>query len=304
MPTQSPRFRLFLTVLLVAVILVIGRLILNITQPPQVFNAQRAYRDVQDQVALGARTPGSPAHTALQDYIVKTLQTSGWTVKTQSGNYAGKTLVNLIGKRGSQRPWIILAAHYDSRLLADKDPNPELRNQPVPGANDGASGVAVLLELARTLPKETDKEIWLVFFDAEDQGEIPGWEWIMGSRYFVSQLDRHPDAVVVIDMVGDAHLRIPKERNSDPQLIQEIWSVAHELGYQEYFVDADGLSILDDHIPFLEQSIPAVDLIDFEYPYWHTTQDLPDKVSPFSLEIVGRTLYHWITYSETKTPSN
>lgn len=304
MPTQSPRFRLFLTVLLVAVILVIGRLILNITQPPQVFNAQRAYRDVQDQVALGARTPGSPAHAALQDYIVKTLQTSGWTVKTQSGNYAGKTLVNLIGKRGSQRPWIILAAHYDSRLLADKDPNPELRNQPVPGANDGASGVAVLLELARTLPKETDKEIWLVFFDAEDQGEIPGWEWIMGSRYFVSQLDRHPDAVVVIDMVGDAHLRIPKERNSDPQLIQEIWSVAHELGYQEYFVDADGLSILDDHIPFLEQSIPAVDLIDFEYPYWHTTQDLPDKVSPFSLEIVGRTLYHWITYSETKTPNN
>lgn len=302
MPKKSPRFRLFLTVLLIAGILVIGRLILNITQPPLVFNAQRAYRDVQDQVALGARTPGSPAYIALQDYIVKTLQTNGWMVETQSGNYAGKTLVNLIGKRGNQRPWIILGAHYDSRLLADRDPNSELRNQPVPGANDGASGVAILLELARTLPRDPDKEIWLVFFDAEDQGEISGWEWIMGSRYFVSQLERHPDAVVIVDMVGDTNLRIPKERNSNPQLTQEIWSIAHELGYQEYFIDAEGLAILDDHVPFLELSIPAVDVIDFDYPYWHTTHDLPDKVSPYSLEIVGRTLYHWITYPRSTAP--
>ncbi|MCX8025452.1 MAG: M28 family peptidase [Thermanaerothrix sp.] len=302
MPIQSPRFRLFLTILLIAGMLVVGRVMLNLTQPPQVFNAQRAYRDVQDQIALGARTPGSLAHAALQDYIVKTLQTNGWMVETQPGSYEGKTLVNLIGKRGSHRPWIILAAHYDSRLRADNDPDPELRNQPVPGANDGASGVAILLELARTLPKEMDKEIWLVFFDAEDQGEIPGWEWIMGSRYFVSQLERHPEAVVIVDMVGDANLRIPKERNSDPQLIREIWSVAHELGYQEYFIDTEGLAILDDHVPFLEQSIPAVDLIDFDYPYWHTTRDLPDKVSPHSLEIVGRTLYHWVTYTQSQAP--
>lgn len=294
MRSRVYRLRLLLTLLLVASVLVIGRWILNATRPAEVFNAQRAYRDVQDQVALGARTPGSPAHAALQDYIVKTLRTNAWTVEVQSGTYNNQPITNIIGKRGTNGPWIILAAHYDSRLLADQDPDPANHSQPVPGANDGASGVAVLLELARTLPTSIEKRIWLVFFDAEDQGGIPGWEWIMGSRHFVSQLEGRPDAVVVVDMVGDTHLNLFKERHSDPKLMREIWAVAHSLGYQENFLDADGQAILDDHIPFLEQGIPAVDLIDFDYPYWHTLQDLPDKVSPYSLEVVGRTLYHWL----------
>lgn len=294
MPPRIYRLRLLLTLLLVAGALIIGRWILSASQPAVVFNAQRAYRDVQDQVALGARTPGSLAHVALQDYIVKTLRANAWTVEVQSGTYNGQPITNLIGKRGTQGTWIILAAHYDSRLLADQDPDPANRTQPVPGANDGASGVAVLLELARTLPTNLNKSIWLVFFDAEDQGGIPGWEWIMGSRYFVSQLEGRPDAVVVVDMIGDAHLNLLKERHSDPQLVREIWAIAHSLGYQEHFLDSDGQAILDDHVPFLEQGIPAVDLIDFDYPYWHTTQDLSDKVSPYSLEVIGRTLYHWI----------
>ena len=110
---------------------------------------------------------------------------------------------------------MIIGAHYDSRLLADPDPDPSLRNQPVPGANDGASGVAVLLELARILPKNLDKTIWLVFFDAEDNGNIPGYDWIMGSRVFVQTLIDKPDEAIIIDMIGDADLNIYQEKNSD-----------------------------------------------------------------------------------------
>jgi Zn-dependent M28 family amino/carboxypeptidase len=152
--------------------------------------------------------------------------------------------------------------------------------------------VAVLLELARTLPEDS-APVWLVFFDAEDNGGIDGWEWIIGSRTFTSSLTIQPRAVVIVDMIGDADLQIPIEGNSDASLVQEIWSVADELGYQQFSRESSG-PILDDHIPFLQMGIPAVDIIDLAYPYWHTLADTPDKVSPESLEAVGRTIWAWI----------
>ncbi len=186
----------------------------------------------------------------------------------------------------------MLGAHYDTRFFADHDPDESKRKQPVPGANDGASGVAVLLELARTLPPEIDST-WLVFFDAEDNGRIEGWDWILGSRAFAEEMDFTPNAVVIVDMIGDADLNIYFEKNSNEQIRAEIWKKANELGYPQ-FINEEKYSILDDHTPFLEMGIPAVDVIDFDYPYWHTTEDTLDKVSAESLEAVGNTLWHWV----------
>jgi Zn-dependent M28 family amino/carboxypeptidase len=201
---------------------------------------------------------------------------------------------NVIGKRGTGVPWIILGAHYDTRMFADRDPDPENHRQPVPGANDGASGVAVLLELARVLPTNLTGEIWLVFFDAEDNGDIVGWDWILGSKAFVDLLDGQPDAVVIVDMIGDRNQDIYWEKNSDLGLTREIWGVAENLGYADRFISYPKYRILDDHVPFLEVGIPAVDIIDFDYPAWHTVNDTIDKVSAQSLETVGDVLYHWL----------
>ncbi len=200
----------------------------------------------------------------------------------------------MIAKRGSGTPWIILGTHYDLRLLSDQDPNPTLIQTPVPGANDGASGVAVLLALARSLPQSLGFQTWLVFFDAEDNGDIPGWDWLLGSQVFVKSLTSHPDKVVVIDMIGDADLNIYMERNSNPDINNSIWAEAASLGYSSSFIDQYKWSMEDDHTPFLKAGISAVDIIDFDYPYWHTTQDTPDKVSSKSLQIVGNTLWNWL----------
>ena len=143
--------------------------------------------------------------------------------------------------------------------------------------------------LARSLPKDT-VPVWLVFFDAEDNGRIEGWDWILGSREFVKNNPIQPQAAVIVDMIGDADLNIYKERNSNPELTDEIWATAQRLGYEDKFIDAEKHSMLDDHTPFLEAGIPAVDIIDFDYPYWHTMQDTPDKVSAESLKAVGDTL--------------
>jgi Zn-dependent M28 family amino/carboxypeptidase len=263
---------------------------------PVGFNGDTALQDVQYQVDLGPRTPGSQAHALEVTWISQQLTSSGWQVEEQDTNLMGHPIQNIVAKRGApaQQPWIILGAHYDSRMFADHDPNPALRKQPVPGANDGASGVAVLLGLARSLPKTLHAQVWLVFFDAEDQGDIQGWDWILGSRAFASQLTTKPDAVVVVDMIGDKNLDIYYESNSDPALSQAIWSVADKAGYLTQFIPQDKYSMEDDHTPFLEKGIHAVDLIDFDYPYWHTTADTADKVSAESLHAVGDTLFQWI----------
>ena len=261
---------------------------------PRKFNGDNALKDVLFQVALGPRIPASAAHQQLVEWLQKTLTQYGWKVEVQNGSMLDHPIQNIIAKKGMGSRWMIFGAHYDSRLLADQDQNPELRKQPVPAANDGASGVAVLVELARTIPDNLNAEVWLVFFDAEDNGGIPGWDWLLGSRFFVNQLTCCPDAVIVVDMIGDANLNIYKERNSNQALNNEIWSKANDLGYSSQFIPESKYAIIDDHTPFLEAGIPAVDIIDFDYPYWHTTLDTPDKVSALSLQVVGETLLAWL----------
>lgn len=285
----------FLVIVLIAAITVALALVLQTPSTQEnAFDPERAYQDVLAQTSLGPRTPGSKAHESAIEYIVTELDKAGWMIEIQTAEKMGHPVRNIIARRGSGAQWFILGTHYDSRLLADQDADPNLATQPVMGANDGASGVAVLLELARVLPKDNDKEIWLVFFDAEDQGKLDGWDWILGSRAFVETLNGRPDAVVVIDMIGDSDLNIYREKSSDPFLTDEIWQTANRSGYSDSFIDEEKYSIIDDHLPFLDAGIPAIDIIDIEYPYWHTSEDTADKVSARSLEIIGVTLLTWL----------
>jgi glutaminyl-peptide cyclotransferase len=249
--------------------------------------------DVEIQVNFGPRIPGTEGHAKIVEWMQEELSQAGWQVEVQESEAIGNPIRNVVAKRGGESPQIILGAHYDTRIFADSDPDSANHSSPVPGANDGASGVAVLLELARVLPEDS-VPIWLVFFDAEDNGRIPGWDWILGSREFVRLNPVQPRAVVIVDMIGDADLNIHKERNSDPDIMDEIWTVAQGLEYDSFFLSDYKHSMLDDHTPFLEAGIPAVDIIDFDYPYWHTVEDTPDKVSAASLQAVGETLQAWI----------
>jgi len=267
---------------------------------PVSFDGQRALMDVETQVAFGPRIPGSSGHAQVQDWMREELTNAGWESRVQSTERLGHPIENIIASRGDQVPKIIIGAHYDTRMVADNDPDESKRQEPVPGANDGASGVAVLLELARVLPEDS-VPVWLVFFDTEDNGRIEGWDWILGSQAFVDELEFRPEAVVIVDMIGDSDQNIFIERNSNPALVNEIWGIAAELGYQESFIPTAKYSMLDDHTPFLQAGIPAVDIIDFDYPYWHTTADTVDKVSAESLEAVGRTLQAWIS-RRSETP--
>ena len=261
--------------------------------PPTTFDGDRAWRDVQTQVAFGPRIPQSDAHAKTVAWMQEELVAAGWNAQVQSLTYMGHPIQNVIASRGSQTPQIILGAHYDSRLHADHDPDPGRRNEPVPGADDGASGVAVLLELARTLPSDS-VPISIVLFDAEDNGNIPGWDWILGSRAYVANMDFTPQAMILVDMVGGANLSLPMEGNSDPSLRRSIWETASQLGYDEIFLPQVKYNIEDDHIPFIQAGIPSVDIIDLDYPYWHTTEDTADHVSPRSLQAVGNVLQAWI----------
>lgn len=259
-----------------------------------IFNGQRAYEDVQMQVSMGPRVPGLEGHAKILEWMRSELESAGWQVEVQESEALGHPIKNMVAKRNDESPQIIFGAHYDTRIYADSDPDPSNHKEYVPGANDGASGVAVLLELARSLPEDIPP-IWLVFFDAEDNGNIETWDWILGSREFVKNNFVQPRAVVIVDMIGDADLNIYKEYNSNPELTNEIWETAKSLGYEDKFIPDYKHSMLDDHTPFLEAGLPAIDIIDFDYPYWHTVEDTPDKVSAESLEIVGKTLWTWVT---------
>jgi len=262
------------------------------TQGDLRFDGRRAYAHVQAQCDLGPRPAGTAAARATAKYITEELQRWGWQASYQDFTYKGVALQNVIGRRGQGGPAVLLGAHYDTRPRADRDPqNP---GAPVPGASDGASGVAVLLELARVL-QQSRQPVILAFFDAEDQGDLGGWDWAVGSTYMAATLQDPVTSMVLVDMVGDADQQLYWEANSDVSLRKRLWDVAAELGYGRQFLAQPKYSLMDDHVPFLRRGIPAVDIIDFDYPYWHTTRDTPDKVSAESLERVGRVLEWWLT---------
>lgn len=284
------------------------------------FDGARAYEHVRRQVTQEDRSPqyrvpGTSGNAAVAAYIADTMSALGFTTSWQFFNATygcvSTPMHNIIAERpGSSNREVLFVAHYDTRPIADKDPDPQARDQPVLGANDGGSGVAVLLELARVLPPTNDT-VRFAFFDGEDGGGYKGracTDWILGSRAYAESLSDEATqrirAVVLVDMVGDPDLRLPLEgysRAGSGQALQsEIYATAQRLGYPQ-FISEPGPSIIDDHVPFLEREIPAIDLIHLVddhsgvFPWWHHTRsDTLDVVSPESLEAVGRTLEAWL----------
>jgi len=295
-PWSSRRgLRRTLTVLaLIVLVMAAARSFGSKTPASATFSGDEAYAWVETQCDLGYRIPGTAEHRAAGDLIIEQLDSLGWEVREQTFDYMGITVRNLLAWAGDG-PAILLGAHYDTRRSADEE-DPSV---PVMGANDGASGVAVLLELARVLNVDrTGGRVYLAFFDAEDGGRLDGWDWIVGSSYMAARWgearETPLDAMVLVDMIGDRDLQVYYEHNSDPDLSRAIWQTADSLGYSAWIIPDYKYAMLDDHIPFVQRGIPSALMIDFDYPYWHTTQDTPDKVAPESLEMIGHTLQVWL----------
>lgn len=284
----------------------------NPAQPSRMFDGDRAFKHLVDQVNFGYRVPGSDGHRKCGDYIVATLKANGWEVEEQTftATVRGTSLPlrNIIARLGwisGSRDNVILGAHWDTRPWADHDPLPENRSKPVMGANDGASGVAALLELSRVFSERRPLVgVELVFFDGEDYGpEISAM--FIGSKYFAERLSQTRVNSyrwgVLLDMIGDADLQIKPERYSNEaagEVYTRVLAIAEALGYKKYFLSTGERAILDDHLPLIERGIRMYNLIDFDYPYWHTIEDTVDKCSPESLEIVGQVVEN-LVYIET-----
>jgi hypothetical protein len=274
---------------------------------PTKFDGQRAYQDLLQQCEFGPRLPGTDAHQKTRDYILKVLGENGFATSTQpfeaKSDLLGKTVagVNLYGTYPKGKPVrYMLSAHYDTRPFADQDKDPDKVNKPVMGANDAASGVAVLLELARHIPQlNQSKATALVFLDLEDHGAPTNNEgFCKGSQYLAAHLppELQFEAGVNLDMVGDADLRFRQERYSlsrYPDLTTKLWTIGGKL-YPEIFVQEMGPPIYDDHIAFQKAGKPYIDVIDFEYPSWHTGDDTADKCSAESLQAIGDVMLQFI----------
>ena len=265
------------------------------------FDKKNAFNHLVAQVDFGPRVPGSEAHAKCLDHLDSTLTLYADKVVRQPFEHtieqSGETvkLTNLIASFGSDKGQrVLLAAHWDSRPWADADGDSSNLDKHVPGANDGASGVAVLLEIARILESDPPPVgVDIIFFDGEDFG-ISGRDetWAVGAQHFANNKDVRytPQIGILLDMIGDKDLKLMREGYSlkyAPGVVDFVWSYASRLGVEEFVTEKMG-TITDDHLPLLKDGIHCIDLNDLDYAYHHTVQDTPDKCSPESLEKVGR----------------
>lgn len=271
----------------------------------QEFDGAQAMSYVETQMAFGPRVPNSEGHRRTGDWILERLRITADSVWEQPFLHVvedGDTLQlrNICGQfRPEKADRVLYVAHWDTRPKADRSANLGAQRLPVPGANDGASGVAVLLAIADALALiPPSYGVDLLFVDGEDYGDFgAGDDVLLGSRYYAEHLDPevpNPLFAVVWDMVGDSDLTIYQEYNSlrgAPEVVQRVWAQADELGYGRVFRQERGRMIDDDHVPLLEVGIRAIDVIDLDYgpsnAYWHTLEDTIDKLSVESLQTVG-----------------
>lgn len=266
-----------------------------VAQSTPAFDGQQALKFTAALVAFGPRPAGSPALAKARAYIKQSLAQSGWSVEEHRVDALGPKgrfpLVNLVACRNKTagNQILIVSGHYDTKNLPR-----------FVGANDGGSSAGLLLELARVLPPGPSRiATCLVWFDAEEA--VLDWsasDSLYGSRALAAQWDsdgtlRRIKALINVDMIGDKDLALAREYQSAPWLTDVIWAASRELNLQQHFLPTTR-SIEDDHLPFLQRGVPAVDLIDFDYGpqnrFWHTDADTLDKLSPQSLETIGRVL--------------
>ena len=269
------------------------------------FDGDKAYEYLKEQVNFGPRVPGSENAVKCREYFLSFFHSLGVKVDTMAFTHDDKAsdkqipMANIIahfrGVDSAVAKNYLFAAHWDSRPRAEYDPDSTKRNSPIDGANDGASGVAILMELGNLLAKEKPRvNIDIALLDGEDWG-APGdiGEYFLGAKDLVKRdITGKYKFAVLVDMVGDKDLKICREEFSNhyfPQLNDVLWNTAGRLG-EKSFVDSVGYSVMDDHLSFMTIGIPSAVIIDFDYKYWHTTQDTPDKCSAQSLLTVGRVL--------------
>ncbi len=268
------------------------------------FDSTRSFQYLKQQCSLGPRNPGSTGHLEAIAYFKNFFKQNHIPYSTQEFIHADAMtgqripLTNFIitfkGKDTKQKP-LLFCAHWDSRPRADQEPNTSLHNTAILGANDGASGIAVLMELASLLSQKPPKQtIHLAFFDGEDYGREGSLdEYFLGAKYFADNFPvKTLNFAILLDMIGDSDLQLPYEGTSlshFPDLTQKIWAYAQKLGLKE-FTATRGVGLSDDHVPLIQKGVKAIDIIDFTYPYWHTLQDTPEHCSAHSLGVTGRLL--------------
>ena len=271
------------------------------------FDADSAYSYVEQLMEFGPRVPNTVAHSRSGDWLGDKLREFGWEVTEQEAvltAFDGTSLHarNIFAQINPEKPdRMLLLAHWDCRPWADQDPDPAMRGMPVPGANDGASGVGVLLEIARQLKlQNSDVAVDILFVDAEDWGEEENEDsWALGTRYFAENPpveSYRPLQAILLDMVGSPGAQFGPEyfsEQSNPQLVQKVWNTAQKLGHGSYFHRGYGGAVTDDHVQLIAHGIPAIDIIDYRDgfdPVWHTTTDTMDNISKETLRAVGETV--------------
>jgi glutaminyl-peptide cyclotransferase len=287
------------------------------------FDSENAYNMVAKQVAFGPRVPGTPAHDSCATWLLSQFESYGATVTLQTGNvfahngtkrYDIKNIIATINPTATKR--ILLCAHWDSRAQADQETDPEKQKQPVLGADDGASGVGVLLEVARAINSQALKNIGvdIVLFDVEDQGRSGNnstQSWCLGAQYWSKT--PHVEGYkaefgILLDMVGARGARFVKEGVSlkhAAMYVDKVWKAAWGRGYRDFFHDVAGKQLIDDHVFINEiRQIPTIDIINSPAnsetgfgAYWHTLDDNMDIISKTTLEAVGQTLLQ-VLYQE------
>ena len=285
------------------------------TSPLGDFDADSAYNYLARQVAFGPRVPNTEAHRLAGDWLASELKRHGFSVTEQWANLKAfdgtllhaRNIFAQLNPKSTER--ILLLAHWDCRPWADKDPDPEKRSEPVDGANDGASGVAVLLEIARQLSlNPSSKGIDILFVDAEDWGTDGDEDsWALGTKYFVEHPpveNYSPHEAILLDMVGGEGAIFCREyfsERANPRLAEEIWQTAAALGHSGMFPNRMGSAILDDHVQLIRAGIPAIDIIEYHpedeagfNPRWHTSSDNLDGISKTTLKAVGQTLLSFL----------
>lgn len=286
-------------------------------QQSPVFSADSAYFFIEKQVSFGPRVPGTPQHTACGDYLVETLSRFGAEVTEQKADithYDGRNLPlrNIIGSYFPEKERrVLLFAHWDTRPFADEETEPERQKQPILGADDGASGVGVLLEIARQLQQTpTNVGVDIIFFDLEDWGQpsfdkefVLGNWWCLGSQYWAEQphLPNYKASYgILLDMVGAADATFFKEALSVEKasnVVEKVWSCASRMGYGKYFVSKKQGYITDDHV-YVNQyhRAPSIDIINLKdtptgfAPHWHTLNDDMRNIDRNTLKAVGQTV--------------
>lgn len=267
-------------------------------------SGDRALAHVQALVDFGPRPPGSEALEKSRVYIEKQLHDVGWEVTRQTFTNetprGAMTFVNLIarfrgkGTGAGAQPSFLLCSHYDTKIFDDG---------PFVGANDGGSSTGLLVELARVLSERPGlaAKIQLVFFDGEEAVEtFTGRDGLYGSRYFASELTKTGMTTqfhggILLDMIGDRSLGVTLPVDSPSDMAKNIFAAAEALKCRNQFTYFDHGEIYDDHTPLNAAGIPTIDLIDFEYPSWHTLEDTMDKISAESLGTVGRVVVYYLT---------